>query len=218
MGGIAERSVGARGFGHVMLECTDRLTVVQTLIQYPEWVGNRSDRKGCSFPSTTFDLGRRVLAWTSTTAGGRWECDRGGRALPAEVEFTAIQCGVYSCVHFRLLVCVRDRQLVSAVAGLCVFPGCAVATLRTGVPSQGQCIPPIARARFGAPRRCDALRFLLPLQAVKKTAISQKAQRERDTTVASRYTGCWHTRCRQSTRPRFHGTACSEARCIPQAM
>ena len=107
MGGIAERSVGARGFGHVMLECTDRLTVVQTLIQY----------------STTFDLGRRVLAWRSTTAGGRWECDRGGRALPAEVEFTAIQCGVYSCVHFRLLVCVRDRQLVSAVAGLCVFPG-----------------------------------------------------------------------------------------------
>ena len=123
MGGIAERSVGARGLGYVMLECTDRLTVVQTLIQYPEWVGNRSDRKGCSFPSTTFDLGRRVLAWRSTTAGGRWECDRGGRALPAEVEFTAIQCGVYSCVHFRLLVCVRDRQLVSAVAGLCVFPG-----------------------------------------------------------------------------------------------
>jgi hypothetical protein len=70
VGGIAEGLVGARGLGYVMLECTDRLTVVLTLTQYPEWVGNRSDRKGCSFPSTTFDLGRRVLAWTSTTAGG----------------------------------------------------------------------------------------------------------------------------------------------------
>jgi hypothetical protein len=69
--------------------------------------------------------------------------------------------------------------------------GCAVAKPHRGVPSQGQCIPPIARARlgFGAPRRCDALRFLLPLQAVKKTAISQKAQRGRATTVASRSTG-----------------------------
>ena len=70
MGGITERSVGARRFSHVMLECTDRLNVVLTLTQYPEWVDNRSDRKGCSFPSTTFDLGRRVLARTSTTAGG----------------------------------------------------------------------------------------------------------------------------------------------------
>ena len=44
-------------------------------------------------------------------------------ALPAEVEFTAIQCGVYSCVHLHVLVRVRDGQLVSAAAGLCVFPG-----------------------------------------------------------------------------------------------
>ena len=168
------------------------------------------------FPSTTFDLGRRVLARTSTTAGGRWECDRGGRALPAEVEFTAIQCGLYSCEYFRLLVCVRDRQLVSAVGGCACFPGCAVATPRTGVPSQGQCIPPIARARFGAPRRCDALRFLLPLQAVKKTAISQKAQHGRATLVASRSSGCSHTRCLRFKVPRFQGTACSEPRFMPE--
>ena len=44
-------------------------------------------------------------------------------ALAAEVEFTAKQCGVYSRVHFRVLVRVRDRGLVSAAAGLCVFPG-----------------------------------------------------------------------------------------------
>jgi hypothetical protein len=36
VGGIAEGSVGARGLGYVMLECTDRLTVVLTLTQYPE--------------------------------------------------------------------------------------------------------------------------------------------------------------------------------------
>ena len=44
-------------------------------------------------------------------------------ALAAEVEFTAKQCGVYSRVHFGVLVRVRDRGLVSAAAGLCVFPG-----------------------------------------------------------------------------------------------
>jgi hypothetical protein len=115
-----------------------------------------------------------------------------------------------SCVSVMDSWC-RQRR------GCACFPGCAVATPRTVVPSQGQCIPRIARATFGAPRRCDALRFLLPLQAVKKTAISQKAQRGRATSVASRHTGCWHTRCRQSTMPRFHGTACSEARCIPEA-
>ena len=137
-------------------------------------------------------------------------------ALAAEVEFTPIQCGVYSRVHLRVLVRVRDGQLVSAAAGLCVFPGCAVAKPHRGVPSQGQCIPPIAQARFGAPRRCDALRFLLPLQAVRQTAISQKAQRGRATLVASRSTGCSHTRCHRSTMPRFHGTACSEPRFIPE--
>ena len=136
--------------------------------------------------------------------------------LAAEVEFTAMQCGVYSRVHLRVLVRVRDGQLVSAAAGLCVFPGCALAKPHRGVPSQGQCIPPISRARFGAPRRCDALRFLRPLQAAKKTAISQKAQRGRATTVASRSTGCSHTRCRQCTMPRFHGAACSEPRFIPE--
>ena len=36
VGGIAEGSVGARGLGYVMLECTDRLNVVLTLTQYPE--------------------------------------------------------------------------------------------------------------------------------------------------------------------------------------
>ena len=100
----------------------------------------------------------------------------------------------------------RPRREGRQRRGCACFPGCAVATPRTGVPSQGQCTPPIARATFGAPRRCDALRFLLPLQAVKKTAISQKAQRGRATSVASRHTGCWHTRCRQCTMPRFQGT------------
>ena len=204
MGGIAERSVGARGFGHVMLECTDRLTVVQTLIQYPEWVGNRSDRKGCSFPSTTCDLGCLVLAWTSTTADGNATAAGGRYRRRSSLRQYNVACirafiSVCSCVFVIDSWCRQWR-------GCACFPGCAVATPRTGVPSQGQCIPPIARARFGAPRRCDALRFLLPLQAVKKTAISQKAQRGRATSVASRHTGCWHTRCRQCTMPRFQGT------------
>lgn len=211
MGGIAERSVGARGFGHVMLECTDRLTVVQTLIQYPKWVGNRSDRL-YSISAAECSQGqarRRAADGNATAAGGRYR--RRSSLRQYNVACIRAFIPVCSCVFVIDSWCRQWR-------GCACFPGCAVATPRTGVPSQGQCIPPIARARFGAPRRCDALRFLLPLQAVKKTAISQKAQRGRDTTVASRYTGCWHTRCRQSTMPRFHGTACSEARCIPQAM
>jgi hypothetical protein len=139
-------------------------------------------------------------------------------ALPAEVELTAIQCGVYSCVCvFRVCVCVSVYSCVSVSwcrqrRGCASFPGCVASTPRRGVPLQGQCIPPIARARFGAPRRCDILRFLLPL----KTAISRKAQRRRAALVASRSTGCRHTRCHRCTMPRFHGTACSEPRFTPE--
>ncbi len=45
-------------------------------------------------------------------------------ALLAEVEFTAIQCGVHSCVYFRVLVHVCDRELVSAAAGLPLSAPC----------------------------------------------------------------------------------------------
>jgi hypothetical protein len=72
-------------------------------------------------------------------------------------------------------------------------------------------------ARRGGVMPFDSFSLCRPLQAMNKTAISQKAQRGRATSVASRHTACWHTRCRQSTMPRFHGTACSEARCIPEA-
>jgi hypothetical protein len=142
-------------------------------------------------------------------------------ALAAGVEFTAKQCGVYSRVHFRVLVRVRGSVIEDWCRqrrGCACFPGCAVAKPPTVI---GACprkasawIPPIARARFGAPslRRCDALRFLLPLQAVRKTAISQKAQHGRATMVASRSSGCSHTRCLRFTMPRFQGTACSEPR------
>ena len=159
MGGIAEMSVAARGVRRVMGPCGRNTGLAPPIVWHTcTWT--------CEHAGPADLVGSRPMGGIAERSVGArglgyWECDRGGRALPAEVEFTAIQCGLYSCEYFRLLVCVRDRELESAVAGLCMFPGCAVATPRTGVPSQGQCIPPIARARFGAPRRCDALRFLL---------------------------------------------------------
>ena len=140
---------------------------------------------------------RRAADGNATAAGGRY------RRRPSLRRYNV------ACIRAFICMCSCASVMDSWCRqrrGCACFPGCAVATPRTGVPSQGQCTPPIARATFGAPRRCDALRFLLPLQAVKKTAISQKAQRGRATSVASRHTGCWHTRCRQCTMPRFQGT------------
>ena len=88
-------------------------------------MGRQQERSEGVLVSVDYIRSRPPSARMDKHDGGRLMGMRPRRegALPAEVEFTAIQCGVYSCVHLRVLVRVRHGQLVSAAAGLCVFPG-----------------------------------------------------------------------------------------------